>query len=122
MNRFFKQILIILIMSIFTTNVSSNNNKFAYDFAFNDIDGKPLKLSNFKNKVIVVINVASQCGFTNQYEDIQKVWEEYGEKGLVVIGVPSNDFGGQEPGNSSEIKTFCETKFGGNEIGDQKFW
>ena len=112
MNRFFKQILIILIMSIFTTNVSSNNNKLAYDFVFNDIDGKPLKLSNFKNKVIVVINVASQCGFTNQYEDIQKVWEEYDEKGLVVIGVPSNDFGGQEPGNSSEIKTFCETKFG----------
>ena len=56
--------------------------------------------------------MASQCGFTSQYEDMQKVWEKYQEKGMVMLGVPSNDFGGQEPGNNKEIKNFCEAKFG----------
>ena len=60
----------------------------------------------------MVINVASQCGFTNQYEDMQKVWESYQKKGIVMLGVPSNDFGNQEPGNSKDIKNFCEAKFG----------
>jgi glutathione peroxidase len=58
------------------------------------------------------VNVASQCGFTNQYEDMQKVWGKYKSKGLIILGVPSNDFGNQEPGNSKEIKNFCEAKFG----------
>jgi glutathione peroxidase len=99
-------------MSIFTTSAFGDYENLAYEFTFNNLDGKPIELSSFKNKVIVVINVASQCGFTNQYEDIQNIWNEYREKGLVVLGVPSNDFGGQEPGNSGEIKAFCETKFG----------
>ena len=99
-------------MSFFTTAVSGNYDKLAYDFNFNDLDGSPLNLSKYKNKVIVVINVASQCGFTNQYEDMQKIWEKYQEKGLVMIGVPSNDFGKQEPGSNTEIKNFCEAKFG----------
>ena len=94
------------------TNVAGSYDKLAYDFDFNNLDGKKLKLSDYKNKVIVVVNVASQCGFTNQYEDMQKIWESYKEKGIVMLGIPSNDFGGQEPGSNKEIKTFCETTFG----------
>ena len=99
-------------MSIFTSNASANYDKLAYDFAFSDLDGSDLKLSDFKNNVIVVVNVASQCGFTNQYEDMQKVWSKYQDKGLIILGVPSNDFGNQEPGDNKEIKNFCEAKFG----------
>ena len=69
-------------------------------------------LSKFKGKVIIVVNVASQCGFTNQYEDMQKIWEKYQEKDFVIVGVPSNDFGQQEPGSNKEIKNFFEAKFG----------
>ena len=110
-NRF-KNFLLIIIMSIFTTNVTADDNKLAYDFSFNDLDGGPLNLSEFKNKVIVVVNVASQCGFTKQYEDMQKIWEKYQKKGVIMLGVPSNDFGNQEPGSNKEIKNFCEAKFG----------
>ena len=107
-----KYLLLAMIMSFFTTGVSGDYSKVAYDFNFNDLDGSILKLSEYKNKVIVVVNVASQCGFTKQYEDMQKVWEKYQQKGIVMLGVPSNDFGNQEPGNSEEIKNFCEAKFG----------
>ncbi len=107
-----KYFLIILIMSLFSQNISANYEKLAYDFNFNDLDGSPLNLSEYKNKVIVVVNVASQCGFTSQYEDMQEVWEKYQEKGVVMLGVPSNDFGNQEPGDSADIKNFCEAKFG----------
>jgi len=99
-------------MSIFTTNAAGNYDQLAYEFNFNDLDGTPLKLSEYKDKVIVVINVASQCGFTKQYDDMQSLWDKYQNKGLVIIGVPSNDFGNQEPGSSIEIKNFCEAKFG----------
>ena len=101
-----------MFMFSFSSNSLAKYDKLAYDFSFNDLDGTPLKLSSFKNRIIVVVNVASQCGFTNQYKDLQTVWEKYQSKKLVVIGVPSNDFGNQEPGNSNEIKTFCEAKFG----------
>ena len=87
-------------------------NKLAYAFKFNDLDGQELSLNTFTNKVIVVINVASQCGFTKQYEDMQKIWEKYKKKDVIILGVPSNDFGKQEPGSSDEIKNFCESKFG----------
>ena len=86
--------------------------KLAYDFTFIDIDGSPLSLADFKGKVIVVVNVASQCGFTNQYEDMQKIWKKYQSRDVVMLGIPSNDFGQQEPGSSKEIKNFCESKFG----------
>ena len=108
-----KYILIItLIMSLFSTSTTANYDKLVYEFSFNDLDGSKLKLSDYKDKVIVIVNVASKCGFTNQYEDMQKTWEKYQKKGLVIIGVPSNDFGSQEPGTSSDIKNFCEAKFG----------
>jgi glutathione peroxidase len=104
--------LVLLFMIFFNNNLSAKYEKLAYDFAFKDLDGSILNLSDYKNKVILVINVASQCGFTNQYEDLQKIWNNYQSKGLVVIGVPSNDFGGQEPGTEGEIKNFCDAKFG----------
>ena len=93
-------------MSFFSMSATANYDKLAYDFNFNDLDGSPLKLSEYKSKVIVVVNVASQCGFTNQYEDMQKVWEKYQKKGVVMLGVPSNDFGGQEPANIKRLKIF----------------
>ena len=99
-------------ISLFGNKLSANYEKLAYDFQFKDLDGSPLNLSEYKDKVIVVVNVASQCGFTKQYEDMQNVWEKYQSKGIVILGVPSNDFGKQEPGNSEEIKNFCEAKFG----------
>ena len=109
-----KQFLLKIIMSLFSTNVTATNEKLAYDFNFNDLDGSNLSLSEYKNKVIIVINVASQCGFTKQYEDMQKIWEKYQSRGVIILGVPSNDFGNQEPGSSQEIKNFCEAKFGIN--------
>jgi len=108
-----KSFLVFILFMIFFQNTSSAKyEKLAYDFSFNDLDGSKINLSSFKNKVIVIINVASQCGFTNQYEDMQSIWEKYQKDGLVIIGIPSNDFGNQEPGSESEIKTFCEAKFG----------
>ena len=86
--------------------------KLAYDFSFNDLDGSSLSLEDFKKKVRIVVNVASQGGFTGQYEDMQKIWEKYQSKGIIILGVPSNDFGQQEPGTNKEIKNFCEAKFG----------
>ena len=83
----------------------------AYDFSFKSIDGKPLPLSSFKGKAVLVVNVASQCGLTPQYSGLEALWKEKGGKGLVVLGVPANDFGAQEPGTENEIKTFCETRF-----------
>ena len=109
------KILILIVMISFFGNekkAEAKYEKIAYDFSFKDLDGSPLKLSNFKDKVIIAINVASQCGFTKQYEDMQKIWEKYQTKGLIILGIPSNDFGNQEPGDSSEIKNFCEAKFG----------
>ena len=106
-------ILIIMISFIGSkNNVHADDDKLAYDFAFKDLDGGPLKLADFKNKIIVVVNVASQCGFTNQYEDMQKIWESYQVRNIIILGVPSNDFGQQEPGTNKEIKNFCEAKFG----------
>ena len=99
-------------ISLFGNKLSANYEKLAYDFEFKDLDRSSINLSDYKGKVIVVVNVASQCGFTNQYEDMQKVWELYQDRGVVMLGVPSNDFGNQEPGNNKEIKNFCEAKFG----------
>jgi glutathione peroxidase len=84
----------------------------AHDFEFAGIDGGTIKLSQFAGKPVLVVNTASECGFTPQYRGLQALWERYRERGLVVLGVPSNDFGAQEPGNEAEIRTFCSTRFG----------
>ena len=89
---------------------NADYNKLAYEFKFNGIEGNLISLKDYENKVIVVVNVASRCGFTNQYEDLQTLWSNYREKGLVVLGVPTNNFK-QEPGSNKEIKDFCETNF-----------
>ena len=83
----------------------------AHGFEFTSIGGTPLPLETFKGKAVLVVNTASLCGFTHQYADLQSVWERYRDRGLVVLGVPSNDFGGQEPGTEAEIKQFCEVNF-----------
>ena len=98
-------------ISLFSSNSNSAYKKLAYDFSFKDLDGSEFRLSEYKNKVLVVTNVASYCGFTSQYEDLQEIWEKYQTKGLVVIGVPSNSFN-QEKETNKEIKNFCEAKFG----------
>ncbi len=84
----------------------------AHDFHFKSIDGDPMPLSKFQGKVVLVVNTASQCGFTRQYGGLVELWNKFKNDGLVVLAVPSNDFGGQEPGTSEEIKTFCEVTFG----------
>ena len=85
----------------------------AYDYKFDSIDGGQIKLSDYKDKVIVIVNVASRCGYTPQYEDLQSLYNNYKDKNLVVIGVPTNNFK-QEPGTNKQIKDFCETNFGIN--------
>ena len=83
----------------------------AYDYAFQTIDGAPLPLTSFKDKVVLVVNTASACGLTPQYDGLEKLYSDYKDQGLVVLGVPCNQFAGQEPGTEAEIKDFCETRF-----------
>lgn len=82
-----------------------------YDFTLPSIDGKPLPLSTFKGKVVLVVNVASKCGFTPQYSALESIYEKYKDQGFVIVGFPANNFGGQEPGTNAEIKTFCSSKY-----------
>lgn len=83
----------------------------AHEFAFTSIDGKPLKLSDFAGKAVLVVNTASECGLTPQYAGLQALYDRYRGEGLVVLGVPSNDFGGQEPGSETEIRSFCASRY-----------
>lgn len=89
-------------------------DKNAFEFSFQDIGGADLPLSQFEGKALLVVNTASRCGFTKQYAGLQFLYEKYKDKGFVLLGVPSNDFMGQEPGSNAEIKKFCETSFGIN--------
>ena len=100
-------------MFSFFNNLSANYSKLAYDFQFKSIDAEIIKLGDYRNKVLVIVNVASRCGYTPQYNDLQSLWSEYKDKDVVVIGVPTNNFK-QEPGSNKEIKDFCETNFGIN--------
>lgn len=83
----------------------------AHDHSFNRIDGEPLPLAEFKGKAVLIVNTASECGFTPQYAGLQKLWEQNRDHDLVVLGVPCNDFGAQEPGDESAIAAFCAEKF-----------
>lgn len=82
-----------------------------FSFEFRALDGQPLPLSIHRGKAVLVVNTASECGFTPQYTGLQVLWRRYRQRGLVVLGVPSNDFGGQEPGTASEIASFCSSRF-----------
>ena len=83
----------------------------ALDFTLNSIDGQPAPLAAYKGKVVLIVNVASFCGFTPQYEGLEAIYRKYKDRGLVVLGFPANNFGAQEPGTNEEIKTFCNRKY-----------
>jgi glutathione peroxidase len=83
-----------------------------YDFSATSIEGKPVDLSSFKDKVLLIVNTASQCGFTSQYQGLQALQDKYASKGVEVLGFPCNQFGAQEPGSATDIQSFCQTRFG----------
>ena len=103
-------LILITIMFSFSNKALAKYEKVIYDFEIESITGEKINFSNYKNNPILLVNVASQCGFTKQYEDLQTLWEKYKDKGLIVIGLPSNQFGGQEPGTNSEIKNSSNAK------------
>ena len=86
-------------------------DKTVYDFTLNTIDGQPAPLRSYKGKVVLLVNVASRCGYTPQYTALESVYEKYKDRGFVIIGIPANNFGSQEPGTNQEIKTFCKSKY-----------
>ena len=83
-----------------------------FQFSFEGFDGKPLPLNRFRDRAVLVVNTASECGFTGQYAGLEQLWQDYRGKGLTVIGVPSNNFGGQEPLKGEQIKNFCKLNYG----------
>ena len=101
----------ILIMISFFGKTEAKYDKLFFDLSIKSINGEVLNLNKYRNKVILIVNVASKCGFTKQYSGLQTLYDNYNDNGLVILGVPSNQFGGQEPGTNSEIKNFCETNF-----------
>jgi glutathione peroxidase len=86
-------------------------DKTVYDFSLNSIDGQPAPLAAYKGKVVLLVNVASRCGFTPQYSALEATYEKYKDRGFVIVGIPANNFGAQEPGSNQEIKTFCTSKY-----------
>ncbi len=106
----FKIILILLIMFFFKNNAEANYKKLFYDFKIDSISGETLNLKEYKNKVVLLVNTASYCGFTNQYTDLQVLWDQYKSEGLIVLGIPSNSFN-QEKSEDNEVKSFCEVNF-----------
>jgi len=106
-------LLILLILSMFTffEKVDAKYEKLFFDHSIKNINNETIDLKQYKGKTILLVNVASKCGFTKQYTGLQELYEKYKDRGFYVIGVPSNQFGGQEPGTNSEIKDFCETNF-----------
>lgn len=95
----------------FCTVLAFANPTSVYDFTLNSIEGQPVSLNAYKGKVLLLVNVASRCGYTPQYSALESVYENYKDKGLVIIGFPANNFGAQEPGTNQEIKTFCTRKY-----------
>ena len=98
-------------MISFFGKIEAKYEKLFFDLSIKDINNEILNLSEFKGKTILLVNVASKCGFTKQYTGLQTLYDKYKNKGLIVLGIPSNQFGGQEPGSNDEIKDFCETNF-----------
>ncbi len=94
--------------------VSNDDKSGFYNFTLNTIDGVPNKMSTYQGKVCLIVNVASKCGYTSQYANLEKVYQEFKNKGFMVLGFPANNFGGQEPGTDQEIKTFCSSSYNVN--------
>ena len=102
-------IIITILAFIFCLNESFTQD--IYQYTVNNIDGKPVELSKYKGKVLLIVNTASKCGLTPQYKDLQNTYEKYKDKGFVILGFPANNFLGQEPGTNDQIKEFCTKKF-----------
>ena len=100
-----------LIAALMSGQIAAVRSESIYDIKLKDIDGKDTTLSAYKGKVLLIVNVASKCGFTKQYAGLEAIYEKYKDQGLVVLGFPCNQFGGQEPGTNEEIKQFCSLKF-----------
>jgi len=111
------QLITLLILLVFGNSFTlglnmENNKKSIYDFVVKDIDGSNVKLSDYRGKVLMIVNVASKCGYTPQYEGLQKIYDQYKDKGFEILAFPCNDFRGQEPGTNQEIKEFCSANYG----------
>ncbi len=105
-----KKILFSFLLVAFSFGLMAQEN--IYDFKMRTIDGDTVSLSDYKGQVILIVNVASRCGFTPQYEALEKLYEEYKDRGFVILAFPANDFMNQEPGSDEEIKNFCRSKYG----------
>jgi glutathione peroxidase len=101
--------LFVLLALLGTTLMATE--KTIYDFTMNSIDGQTTPLSSFKGKIVLLVNVASRCGYTPQYTALESIYEKYKGRGFVIVGIPANNFGSQEPGSNQEIKTFCTSKY-----------
>jgi len=97
-------------MFFFKSNVNANYDKVFFDFKIESISGQTIDFKEYQNKVVLIVNTASYCGFTKQYTDLQELWDKYKSRGLIVLGVPSNSFN-QEKNNNSEVKEFCKVNF-----------
>ncbi len=105
--------LFLIVAGLFPLTTADSYTLNAYDFSFKDIDGNDLEFKDYKGKVLLIVNVASKCGFSKQYKGLQDIWDKYKDKDFVLIGIPSNDFY-QEYKNEKEVKNFCELTFGVN--------
>lgn len=103
-----KILLTILIALLFSTNM----NDSIYSFTYDDIDGNNTTLEQYKGRVLLIVNVASKCGYTPQYDGLQAIYDQYKDQGLVIVGFPANNFKGQEPGTNADIKQFCQLEYG----------
>jgi glutathione peroxidase len=103
---------ILIIWSLLMALPAAAADKVLHEFTLTGIDGKPMAMAQFKGHPVLLVNTASQCGFTPQYEGLERLWETYKAKGLIIVGVPSNDFGAQEPGKAAEIVQFCKMNYG----------
>ena len=99
-----------IFMFFFKNSATANYDKIFFDFKLDSISGEIIDLNDYKNKVVLIVNTASYCGFTKQYDDLQKLWDQYKKDGLIVLGIPSNSFN-QEKNNNNEVKEFCEVNF-----------
>lgn len=106
------KIILTVFLSALMTLFNNSVNESIYEFPVTDIDGNETSLEKYKGKVILIVNVASKCGYTPQYEGLQKIYEEYEDDGLVILGFPANNFNGQEPGTEEDIKQFCTLNYG----------
>jgi glutathione peroxidase len=106
-----KVIVTLMLCVMFCAAALMGGEKSVFDFTLNTIDGQPAPLGAYKGKVVMLVNVASRCGYTPQYTALESIYEKYKDRGFVIIGIPANNFGAQEPGTNQEIKTFCQSKY-----------